>query len=106
MLTAYVDSRPIAIAAGLTALHHLLLDFIVPSNVFPEEGVDRVALHAIAVLAECGVLFWLTGAINSLFKRIDDLVDFISRETAEQLIREQQVNDELRRQLQLAQAAS
>lgn len=105
MLTAYVDWRPIAIAAGLTAFHHLILDVVLPSNVFPEEGLDRVALHAIAVVAECGVLFWLTGAIDSLFKRVDDLVDFISRETAEALMREQEVNDDLRRQLQLAQTA-
>lgn len=106
MLAAYVDWRPIAIAAALTAVHHLVLDVFVPANVFPEEGLDRVLVHALAVVAECGVLFWLTGAIDSLFKRIDDLIDFISRETAEALVREQQTNAALREQLAVAQAVA
>jgi hypothetical protein len=104
MLAAYVDWRPIAIAAALTAMHHLVLDRIFPANVFPEEGLDRVLVHALAVVAECGVLFWLTGAIDSLFKRNDDLIDFISRETADQLLREQEANATLRRQLSVVQA--
>src|ERR1700681_1119031 len=99
MLTAYVDWRPIALAAGLTAVHHLILDLVVPANVFPEEGIDRVALHAVAVVIECGVLFWLTAAIAALFARLEDLVDFTSRETAEALSREQATNTALRDQL-------
>ena len=99
MLTAFIDWRPIAISAALTAGHHLLLDLVVPANVFPEEGIDRVALHAIAVVIECGVLFWLTVAIGALFKRLEDLVDFTSRETAEALIREQETIAALRDQL-------
>ena len=99
MLTAYVDWRPIALAAGLTAVHHLILDLVVPANVFPEEGIDRVALHAVAVVIECGVLFWLTAAIAALFARLEDLVDFTSRDTAEALSREQATNTALRDQL-------
>jgi methyl-accepting chemotaxis protein len=99
MLTAFVDWRPIAVSAALTAGHHLLLDLLVPGNVFPEEGIDRVALHAIAVVIECGVLFWLTIAIGALFKRLEDLVDFTSRETAAALMREMEINAELRAQL-------
>jgi methyl-accepting chemotaxis protein len=106
MLAAYVDWRPIAIAAALTAVHHLVLDLFVPANVFPEEGLDRVLVHAIAVVAECGVLFWLTGAIDSLFKRIDDLIDFVSRETADAIAHEQQANAVLREQLAVAQAVA
>jgi methyl-accepting chemotaxis protein len=99
MLTAYVDWRAIAISAALTAVHHLVLDLVVPANVFPEEGLDRVVLHALAVVIECGVLFWLTVAINSLFKRLEDLVDFTSRETAAALMREMEINAELRDKL-------
>jgi len=99
MLTAFIDWRPIAISAALTAGHHLLLDLFVPANVFPEEGIDRVALHAIAVVIECGVLFWLTVAIGTLFKRLEDLVDFTSRETADALMREMEINAALRAQL-------
>ncbi|MDB5071978.1 MAG: putative methyl-accepting chemotaxis protein [Candidatus Eremiobacteraeota bacterium] len=99
MLAAYVDWRVIAISAALTAGHHLLLDLVVPANVFPEEGIDRVALHAIAVVIECSVLFWLTVAIGSLAQRLEDLVDFTSRETAEALTREMEENAALRAQL-------
>ena len=100
MLAAFVDWRPIAVSAGLTAAHHLILDLVVPGNVFPEEGIDRVALHAIAVVIECSVLFWLTIAIGALFKRLEDLVDFTSRETAEALMREMEINAGLRAQLE------
>jgi methyl-accepting chemotaxis protein len=99
MLSAYVDWRPIAISAALTAAHHLILDLVVPGNVFPEEGIDRVALHAIAVVIECGVLFWLTAAIAGLCKRQEELVDFTSRETAEVLMREQETIASLQAQL-------
>jgi len=102
MLSAYIDWRIIAISATLTAGHHLLFDLIVPANVFPQEGIDRVALHAIAVVIECGVLFWLTIAVASLFKRLEDLVNFTSRETAEALTLEMEVNAGLRAQLEHA----
>jgi len=108
MLTAYIDWRPIAISAALTAAHHLLLDLVVPANVFPEEGIDRVALHAIAVVIECGVLFWLTLAVGALFKRLEELVDFTSRETADALMREHAtiaaLQDQLDQQLAAAKA--
>jgi methyl-accepting chemotaxis protein len=103
MLAAYIDWRPIAAAATLTALHHLVLDKIVPANVFPEEGLDRVLLHAIAVVVECGVLFWITVAVQRLFDRVreaNELVDFTARETAEQLGTVQAENARLREQLQ------
>jgi methyl-accepting chemotaxis protein len=99
MLAAYVDWRPIAVSAALTAGHHLLLDLVLPANVFPEEGIDRVALHAIAVVIECGVLFWLCAAIAALCKRLEELVDFTSRETAEVLMREQETIASLQAQL-------
>ncbi len=67
MLAAYSDWRPIAIAAALTAVHHTLFDIFVPWAVFPEEGLDRVALHALVVVAECGVLFWMTVRVRALF---------------------------------------
>lgn len=88
MLVAYVDWRPIVISAGLTAVHHLLLDLILPSNVFPQEGLDRVALHAICVVAECSVLIWITNTLAALFKRIDQIMDFTTKSTAEAIANE------------------
>jgi signal transduction histidine kinase/CheY-like chemotaxis protein/HPt (histidine-containing phosphotransfer) domain-containing protein len=99
ILTAYIDWRPIAIAAVLTAGHHLILDLIVPASVFPEEGLDRVLLHAITVVAECGALIWLTIAINDLFGRLHvatDLVDVTARDSAEVVRASQTVEIALR----------
>ncbi|HEY0614468.1 MAG TPA: methyl-accepting chemotaxis protein [Candidatus Elarobacter sp.] len=71
MLAAYVDWRPIALAAALTALHHLLLDFTFSTAVFPQqsglEGLPRVILHAVIVVVECGILFWMTARVRALF---------------------------------------
>jgi len=71
MLAAYWDWRPIALAAALTAGHHLLLDLVAPTAVFPKEGIDRVLLHAIVVVAECGVLFWMTKRVSGLFSDVE-----------------------------------
>jgi methyl-accepting chemotaxis protein len=71
MLAIYVDWRPIALAATLTALHHLILDFVAPASVFPDQsgldGLPRVILHAVIVVAECGVLFWMSQRVYALF---------------------------------------
>jgi len=83
MLVGYVDWRPIVISAGLTAVHHLLFDLFVPSAVFPQEGVDRVVLHAICVVAECGVLIWITNTVAALFARIDEVMNYTTLATAE-----------------------
>jgi methyl-accepting chemotaxis protein len=106
MLAAYIDWRVVAISASLTAVHHLLLNFVAPSDVFPQEGLDRVVLHALAVVIECSVLFWMTGAVSTLFHRLEELVDFTSRETAEVLMRELEANAELRTQLEHALSAA
>jgi methyl-accepting chemotaxis protein len=83
ILVGYVDWRPIAVSAGLTAVHHLILDVIAPSAVFPQEGLDRVVLHALCVIAECAMLFWITATIAQLFKRIDDVMEYTTKATAD-----------------------
>jgi PAS domain-containing protein len=67
MLVAYVDWRPIALSALITPLHHLILDSVLPKEVFPEQGLGRVALHAVVVFVECGVLFWIVHRMRILF---------------------------------------
>jgi len=107
MLTAYIDWRPIAVAAALTAVHHLILDLFVPANVFPQEGLDRVVLHALAVVAECSVLFWITYEINALFKRVEEanaLVELTAEQTADALAQQMAENATLKGQLELAMA--
>jgi methyl-accepting chemotaxis protein len=59
MLTAFCDWRAILAATLTVAIHHLLLNFLLPAAVFPG-GSDflRVVLHAVIVLIEAGVLMW------------------------------------------------
>jgi two-component system, chemotaxis family, sensor kinase CheA len=67
MLVVYVDWRPIALAAGLTAAHHLVLDLVFPGAVFPEAGFGRVVMHAAIVIVDCAMLFWLVSLMQQLF---------------------------------------
>jgi methyl-accepting chemotaxis protein len=68
ILAAYCDRDVILAGAGVTALHHLTLNFLAPALVFPDgASLTRVLLHAVIVVAESGALFWLTGHIAHLF---------------------------------------
>jgi len=60
MLALFCDWRTILISAGTVEIHHLALNFILPSAVFPN-GADfaRVVLHAVIVVAETGLLMLL-----------------------------------------------
>ncbi|HEY2134621.1 MAG TPA: methyl-accepting chemotaxis protein [Xanthobacteraceae bacterium] len=61
MLTAFCDWQVIVLAAAVTALHHLGLNFLLPIAVFPDgANFGRVVLHAGIVIIECAVLMWLT----------------------------------------------
>lgn len=99
MLVGYVDWRPIVVSAGLTAVHHLLLDVVLPAGVFPQEGLDRVALHAICVVAECSVLIWITNTVAALFARLDDVMNFTTMATAEAITIELEEKAALQAQL-------
>jgi methyl-accepting chemotaxis protein len=67
-LVAYCDFRPIVIATIAVALHHLILNFLLPAAVFPG-GVDlaRVVLHAVILLTEAALLIWLARTLSRLF---------------------------------------
>jgi methyl-accepting chemotaxis protein len=67
-LVAYCDYRPIAAGTVAVALHHLLLNFIVPAAIFPGgSDLGRVVLHAVILLMEAGVLVWLALQVERLF---------------------------------------
>jgi methyl-accepting chemotaxis protein len=67
-LAAFCDWRVIVLAAAVTALHHLGLNFIVPLAVFPDgANLWRVLLHASVVAIEATVLIWLTRNLVQLF---------------------------------------
>ena len=61
MLAVFCDWRLILLAAGLTAVHHLSFNFLLPYAVFPDgSDVGRVLLHAAIVILETVVLVFLT----------------------------------------------
>ncbi|WP_273726964.1 response regulator [Brucella gallinifaecis] len=67
----WCDRRATIIAALAIAVHHLVLDYMLPSLVFPTGGdIRRVMLHAIIVALEAAVLVWfsdmLVDCINSI----------------------------------------
>jgi methyl-accepting chemotaxis protein len=66
-LTLLYDWRPIVLASGMIAFHHLLLDVIDPTWVFEGTGtLIRVLIHAVAVIIECMVLSYVTERMRVL----------------------------------------
>ena len=67
MVTVLADWRAILVAAGVTAVHHLLTNFAAPSLVFPD-GADlpRVLLHAAVVIVETAVLVIVASQVEKL----------------------------------------
>ncbi len=72
VLAALADWRVIAVGTGVTALHHLVLNFVAPTYVFPE-GADltRVVFHAVIVLIEAGVLIALCLQFETLIRGLN-----------------------------------
>ncbi|MCO6381206.1 methyl-accepting chemotaxis protein [Oceanicola sp. 502str15] len=60
MLVALADIKPLLIAAGTIALHHLALTFALPALVYPSTdlifNIGRTVFHAVIVVAETSVL--------------------------------------------------
>jgi methyl-accepting chemotaxis protein len=67
-LVAYCDFRPIIAGTLAVALHHLVLNFMIPAAVFPG-GADfgRVVFHALILIVEAGVLIWVAHQLAQLF---------------------------------------
>ena len=66
-LAILCDWRPLLLATGLVAVHHLLLDYVAPQWVFQGVGnFSRVMVHAVAIVLECAVLVYLTRRMRSL----------------------------------------
>ncbi len=76
--------RCILVAAAVTAVHHLLFNFMVPAWVFPE-GADfvRVVFHAVIVVLESGALFWATKTLAGTFEAAEQS-EQAARESADQ----------------------
>ncbi|MFM2373088.1 MAG: hypothetical protein RIS85_2810 [Pseudomonadota bacterium] len=68
---AWFDRRAVLVAATATALHHLLLLYLLPYAVFPTSGnLARVLLHAGIVAFQTAVLVWVSDMVVETFDRI------------------------------------
>ena len=68
MLSGFCDWRVLALAAGLVSLHHLSLNFILPSAIYPGgSDVLRVSVHAVVVVIEVTMLTFIGQAIRRAF---------------------------------------
>ncbi|MCK8784219.1 methyl-accepting chemotaxis protein [Roseomonas sp. NAR14] len=57
---ALLDRNAVLVAATAIALHHLVLNFLLPAAVFPGGGdLARVVFHAVIVVFETAALCWL-----------------------------------------------
>ena len=91
VLAAFCDWRVIVLAAVVTALHHLGLNFLMPYAVFPDgANLLRVVLHAVIVVVEAAVLIWLTQHLVRLFAQSQRALDAM----AEAARRESELNTE------------
>ncbi len=74
LTVAWCDKRAILLAAMVTALHHLLLLYLLPYAVFSAEGsLARVLLHAFIVAFQTSVLIWFCSMLSDSFNRIGQM---------------------------------
>lgn len=72
VLGVYCDWRVLVMAAAATAIHHIGLNFLLPSALYPGGGnLVRLTLHAVIVVLETAVLVWRAGKTVQLFTDAD-----------------------------------
>ncbi len=113
ILAAYCDRDVVLAGAGITAIHHLALNFLVPALVFPGGGqLERVLLHAGVLCVETAALVWLTNRIATLLVstaanlaaaiRASDAVSAAEAQAAEQ----RSLNEQARQKIEVERAAA
>jgi len=93
----FCNWRPLVAFAGVVAVHHLLLNIVLPAAVFPGEGdLGRVMLHASVLIVEAVALIWLTSRLALGFAAADRAVSDAqaAQAEAERLAAEQRAADE------------
>ncbi|MBT0669571.1 methyl-accepting chemotaxis protein [Novosphingobium profundi] len=88
MLMLLADWRPVVLAAGVTAVHHLSTNLIAPSLVFPDgSDIGRVIVHAVIVVAETAVLYMIARNFEVLV--VEQAAAQNARERAEEITAEE-----------------
>ena len=69
-LVTYCDPRPIIMGAVTVALHHIVLNFILPcGNLSRWRNLGRAIFHAVILAIEAGVLSWLALELVRLLEK-------------------------------------
>ena len=69
VLTSLLDRRALLAAAGATAVHHLILNYIHPAWVFSSAtDLPRVLLHALVVVLQTGMLLWIVAQLDQMIR--------------------------------------
>jgi methyl-accepting chemotaxis protein len=69
MLSGFCDWRVLLLAAGLTAFHHISLDFVLPNAVYPGgSDITRAGVHALVVVIETAMLIFIGHTIATAFE--------------------------------------
>jgi methyl-accepting chemotaxis protein len=72
MLSGFCEWPVLIAAAGLIAVHHLSLDFLLPDAVYPGgSNFLRVMVHAVVVVIETAMLIGIGYAMRSAFAQAD-----------------------------------
>jgi len=71
-VAAFCNWRALLLYAGIVAVHHLVLNVVMPAAVFPD-GPDfgRVVLHAVVVVMQAAALVWLAETLARSFTDAD-----------------------------------
>jgi methyl-accepting chemotaxis protein len=71
LLVVSCDWRIIAAGAATVAVHHIVLNFLLPSLVYPGgSDIFRLGLHAVILILEAAVLIWLALTLEKMFQAI------------------------------------
>lgn len=92
--------RAIAWATAVVAIHHLVMNFMWPSLVFPGgSDLTRVVVHAVILVAEAAALAWLAAKVERLLS-VEDMAKSADemRALAENAARQAQAAKELTEQ--------
>jgi methyl-accepting chemotaxis protein len=70
LVAVYCDSHAIVAGAVVVAVHHLLLNSVLPSLIYPGgDDFRRVVLHAVILIVEAAGLIWMSEMLQAAFRR-------------------------------------
>lgn len=108
LLAGFCDWRPILMGAVLTALHHLVLQYVLPAAVFYQGGsLLRVLLHAVIVVVEASFLAMFAIVLQRMFARNEESLERAQAVAERERIageKERVLADELARRAEALQA--